>query len=169
MGSYINKIIGTNEEIIKDAEVSLIPHVILIINLAIPIFFITFIPSITLATGIFDFLCKMIFFAIINPLVWILLLFVIRAIIYKYNTEFAITNKRIVAKRGGLIRRGAIELLIPKIESVQVDQPALGRIFNYGTIVISGAGNPQAPIYGIKDPFEIRKALVDLMERCQQK
>ena len=64
----------------------------------------------------------------------------------RYQTpEYAITNKRIIAKFG-LIRRSTIEMNIRKIESIQVEQSIFGRMFDYGSLVISGAGNPKAPI-----------------------
>ena len=75
------------------------------------------------------------------------------------TTELAFTNKRVIAKFGFISRR-TFELNINKIESVQVEQSVLGRIFNYGTLVISGAGNPQAPILGISNPMEFRRAFM---------
>lgn len=87
-----------------------------------------------------------------------LILFLTAYIRYK-TTELAFTNKRVVAKFGFISRR-TIEININKIESIQVDQSILGRIFNYGTLVISGAGNPQAPIPGISDPMSFRRAFM---------
>lgn len=82
----------------------------------------------------------------------------------KYKTtELAITNKRVIAKFGFISRR-TIEINLNKVESLQVDQGILGRIFNYGTLVIAGAGNPQAPIPGISDPMMFRKAFVEAHE-----
>ena len=82
----------------------------------------------------------------------------------KYKTtELAITNKRVIAKFGFISRR-TIEININKVESIQVDQTLLGRIFNYGTLLISGAGNPQAPIPGISQPILFRKAFVEAQE-----
>jgi hypothetical protein len=76
------------------------------------------------------------------------------------TTELAFTNKRVIAKFG-LISRKTIELNISKVESMQVNQGILGRIFNYGTLVISGVGNPQAPILGISDPMSFRRAFME--------
>ena len=52
-----------------------------------------------------------------------------------------------------------------KVESVQVNQGMLGRIFNYGTLVISGAGAPQAPIPGISDPMAFRRAFMEFQDQ----
>src|SRR5262245_44903710 len=91
-----------------------------------------------------------------------LICWIIAYIKYK-TTELAITNKRVIAKFGFISRR-TIEININKVESIQVDQTLLGRVFNYGTLVVSGAGNAQAPIPGISDPIQFRKAFVEAQE-----
>ena len=96
-----------------------------------------------------------------------LVLWLVAYIKYK-TTELAITNKRVIAKFGFISRR-TIEININKVESIQVDQGILGRIFNYGTLVVSGAGNPQAPIPGISDPIQFRKAFVEAQESVPPK
>jgi uncharacterized membrane protein YdbT with pleckstrin-like domain len=91
------------------------------------------------------------------------LLFWIAAAIKYFTTELAITNKRVIAKFG-LISRSTIEINLQKIESIQVNQSIIGRIFNFGSIVVSGAGNPQAPIPGISSPLQFRRSFVDTQE-----
>jgi len=95
------------------------------------------------------------------------LLFWIAAAIRYFTTELAITNKRVIAKFG-LISRSTVEINIQKIESIQVNQGIIGRIFNFGSIVISGAGNPQAPIPGISNPLNFRRAFLDAQEENSQ-
>lgn len=85
------------------------------------------------------------------------------AAIRYFSTELVITDKRVIAKFG-LIRRKTIELNIPKVESVMVDQGFLGRLCNYGSIVVSGAGNPQAKIPGISEPLDFRNKFFEIQE-----
>ena len=59
--------------------------------------------------------------------------------IARASSEFAITNKRVLIKTGW-IRRYSLETLLTKVESIRVDQSALGRMLDYGTIIISGTG-----------------------------
>jgi uncharacterized membrane protein YdbT with pleckstrin-like domain len=92
------------------------------------------------------------------------LLFWIAAFIKYKTTELAFTNKRVIAKFG-FISRQTIELNLAKVESLQVNQGVLGRIFNYGTLVISGAGNPQAPIPGISNPMTFRRSFMEFQDR----
>ncbi|HBA34867.1 MAG TPA: hypothetical protein DCZ12_12105 [Gammaproteobacteria bacterium] len=94
----------------------------------------------------------------IGPLFWII------AAVRYLTTELAITDRRVISKFG-LIRRDTVELNISRVESMQVDQSILGRLFGFGTIVISGAGNPQAPIPGISKPLMFRRAFFAAQER----
>lgn len=95
------------------------------------------------------------------------LIFWVYAYICYKTTELAFTNKRVIAKIG-FIRRKTVELNISKVETIQVEQGVLGRIFNFGTLVISGAGNPQAPIRRISDPMAFRRAFVESQDNAQQ-
>lgn len=89
------------------------------------------------------------------------------ALIRYLTTELAFTNKRVIAKFG-FISRSTVELNISKVESMQVDQGIFGRIFNYGTLVIAGAGNPQAPIPGISRPMDFRRAFMEHQDKSVQ-
>ena len=91
------------------------------------------------------------------------LVFWVAAYIRYKTTELAFTNKRVIAKVG-FISRQTVELTISKVESIQVHQGVLGRIFNFGTLIISGAGNPQAPIAGISNPMGFRRAFMEAQD-----
>lgn len=95
------------------------------------------------------------------------LIFWMVAFIRYKTTELVVTNKRVIAKFG-FISRQTIEINISKIESIQVNQGILGRIFNYGSLVISGAGNPQAPIPGISNPMNFRRVFMETQEQAAQ-
>jgi hypothetical protein len=43
-----------------------------------------------------------------------------------------------------------------KVESVDVDQSVLGRIFNYGDVTIRGTGASLEPLHMIEDPLTFR-------------
>jgi len=94
------------------------------------------------------------------------LIFLIMAYVRYKTTELAITSKRVIAKFGFISRR-TVEININKVESIQVDQGILGRIFNYGTLVIAGAGDPQAPIPGISQPMAFRRAFIEAQDQTR--
>lgn len=79
------------------------------------------------------------------------------------STELAITNRRVIAKFG-FIRRSTVEMNLTKVETLEVHQGIAGRIFNYGSLVISGGGNAQAPIPGISDPLAFRKTFMQAQD-----
>jgi uncharacterized membrane protein YdbT with pleckstrin-like domain len=76
------------------------------------------------------------------------------------TSEFAITTKRVVMKTG-IIRRNSEDVLLAKIEGAQVNQGILGRIFNYGTILIGGTGGSRKGFKCIAKPIEFRKFVQD--------
>jgi uncharacterized membrane protein YdbT with pleckstrin-like domain len=83
------------------------------------------------------------------------LLSFIPAWLKRRSTELAVTNRRVIFKRG-FIRRHTIEMNMDKVESVDVDQSFWGRIFNYGTIVVHGTGGSLEPLPRIDSPIEFR-------------
>ncbi|MBQ2075780.1 MAG: PH domain-containing protein [Muribaculaceae bacterium] len=50
--------------------------------------------------------------------------------------QYVVTTDRLIFKRG-IINRNSHELLLKKCEGVQVDQSIMGRIFDYGTVVVT--------------------------------
>ena len=78
-----------------------------------------------------------------------------RAFIRRTTTELAVTDHRVIYKRG-LLARHTIEMNRDKVESVDVDQTLLGRIFGYGTIIVRGTGGSLEPIGNIGDPLTFR-------------
>lgn len=50
--------------------------------------------------------------------------------------RYVLTNRRIIFKRG-IIRRRSHDLVLRKIEGVNIDQTLAGRLFNYGTVIVT--------------------------------
>jgi uncharacterized membrane protein YdbT with pleckstrin-like domain len=71
-------------------------------------------------------------------------------------TEMAVTNKRVIAKTG-IAERRTIELLLSRIESVVVDESALGRILGFGTVILRGTGGTPEVFEKISHPLEFRE------------
>lgn len=92
------------------------------------------------------------------------LFFLIWAWVNMRSTEIAITNRRIIAKFG-FIRRSTVEINLEKVEALRVEQTFMGRILNYGTIFISGAGTSVAPMKDIADPLVFRRKFMEATNR----
>jgi hypothetical protein len=71
-------------------------------------------------------------------------------------TEMAVTNKRVIVKTG-LAERRTNEILLSRIESVVVDEPAMGRILGYGTVIVRGTGGTPEVFEKIFRPLEFRE------------
>jgi hypothetical protein len=71
-------------------------------------------------------------------------------------TEMAVTNKRVIVKTG-LANRRTIELLLTRIESIAVEEPAMGRVFGYGTVIVRGTGGTPELFSKIAHPLRFRE------------
>ena len=84
-------------------------------------------------------------------------LILIHTVLRFYTTEIAITNKHLITKPG-IIARNGTSLVISRCESCNFNQTMLGRIFRYGSIEVSGAGETNAIMTGISKPIEFVNA-----------
>ena len=82
----------------------------------------------------------------------------LRAWFRRWTTEIAVTDRRVVLKRG-FIRRHTVEMNMQKVESVDVDQSQLGRLFDYGTVTIRGTGSTLESFALIDRPLKLRSAI----------
>ena len=78
-----------------------------------------------------------------------------------WTSEYAITNKRVIIKVG-LIRRRTVEMNISKIESINVDQSILGRVLDYGDILIVGTGGTKESFDTLASPIQFRKKFQEM-------
>lgn len=138
MGSYVNRNLASDEQVVYEAKVSWASQWLLIL---------LGLGTIMMGIGI---------------------VFLVVAVINVLTTELVITNKRVIAKFG-LISRKTVELKNSKVESVQVDQSIMGRLLNFGSIVVSGAGGPQAPIPNISAPLHFRSKLNEMTEEREDR
>ena len=79
----------------------------------------------------------------------------VRAWFRRWTTEIAVTDRRIIFKRG-LIRRHTVEMNMQKVESVDVDQTLIGRLFNYGNVTVRGVGSTFETLRMIDAPLKLR-------------
>jgi uncharacterized membrane protein YdbT with pleckstrin-like domain len=87
----------------------------------------------------------------------------------RWITEIAVTDRRIIYKRG-FITRHTEEMNMDKVASVDVDQSILGRVLDYGTVHVIGTGGVQATdaetatrgiehLHRIASPLALRNAI----------
>jgi Bacterial PH domain len=79
-------------------------------------------------------------------------------------TEMGLTNRRVVIKTGIASRR-TIEMLLNKVESIEVSEPPFGRVLGYGTIVVTGTGGTPEPFEKIAHPLRFRNEVQQQIEK----
>ena len=140
--SYIKDNLNTSEKINYFEKPSIKPVIV--------VFFI-FVPVIIFILWVLGY----------NPIIFTTIfavIFLLGTLTTIYVTEYAITNKRVITKRG-LIVRIVEEMNLGSIEGVNLGQGIFGRIFNYGSIIISGRGTSNVHFKDIDNPVEIRKKI----------
>ena len=88
------------------------------------------------------------------------LTFVLYQMIPIWTTEIAVTNHRLVIKRGWLTR-STTELQLKSIEQVNFHQGLLGRMLDFGRIEIHGTGMDDLRLPNIGCPKDLIKAIED--------
>jgi hypothetical protein len=98
-----------------------------------------------------------------NLLLWVAAgAFVVSLIIFamgairRSSTEMALTNKRVIIKTG-LATRRTIEIMLPRVESIVIEEPTLGRMLGYGTVILRGTGGTPEVFEKIAHPLQFRE------------
>jgi uncharacterized membrane protein YdbT with pleckstrin-like domain len=137
--SSVEKNLTQGEELIYEAHVSWAVYVRPLILLAIVIW---------LSSKIHGFV---VFLAVIFSLIIVFRIFL--AIV---TTEFALTSRRIMAKKG-VLKKQSMEILLNKVESIKIQQPLDGRIFGFGTVIVVGSGGSEEYFHSINHPQELQR------------
>jgi uncharacterized membrane protein YdbT with pleckstrin-like domain len=93
-------------------------------------------------------------------LVLVALILLIQQWLQCWITEIAVTNRRVIYKKG-LIRRQTNEMNMDKVESVKIDQSILGRMLDYGSVTILGtakASRRSVPLVPLPDQSSLETA-----------
>ena len=165
--SYVQDNLLPNEKILFSARIHpalfLQPVLVLIMSMALVIY------AVSLATRGEEgaSLLAVLFLFVAGIIVLTSIMLAIQAFIVMRTTEFAITNRRIVAKKG-FIRRQTLEMLLPKVESVAVRQSVLGRLLNFGTVIVTGTGGTREGFSAIADPLTMRTKINQIIEYFSQ-
>jgi hypothetical protein len=87
-------------------------------------------------------------------------------IVRRGATEMAVTNRRVVIKTG-LASRKTIEMMLNKVESIEVTETAAGRMLGYGSIVVIGTGGTPEPFHNMAHPLEFRSQVQQQIEKLK--
>lgn len=90
----------------------------------------------------------------------------VRSVVYRMTTEFAVTDRRVLIKTG-FVARYAYEVSLRRVEGVHVSQTVLGRMLGYGTVMVNGVGGWALPFRLIPDPVAFRQHLAEAVGRAE--
>src|SRR4029453_2573668 len=150
MASYVETIIGPGEHILHVGRVSLLTILSSLLGG-------TFLIVVAIALLLMPVGSPDVTHALAGIAAALGVLVIVVALVRRSSTELAVTNRRVIAKFG-LIARSTVEMNLAKIESVRVEQTVLGRLFGFGSIIVTGTGSTMDPIRLIADPIAFRQA-----------
>ena len=90
----------------------------------------------------------------------------VRSVIIMKTTDFAVTSRRVILKRGWL-NRHTQELAVESIEGVSLDQSIIARIFGYGRVVVTGTGDAVIAFPPMAHPVAFRRAIEAARADCE--
>ncbi len=92
------------------------------------------------------------------PTLGITLILVIWEYLKLRSIEQGITNKRAILKTG-IISRKSEEMKISSIETVEIIQGIIGRVFGFGSIKVTGRGISDLVYKNIDNPMDVKKSI----------
>jgi len=153
---YVRNVLQPNETLIHEAELSWVGYLTGVLVL---------VGALVLWVAGGEILGRPLWVDIVAAAVALLALWLLgRAWFERWTTEVAITDRRIIHKTG-FIRRNTIEMSVEKVESVDVNQSLLGRLLDYGDVLVRGTGAGLAPLKEIDAPLLFRSKLIGASHR----
>jgi uncharacterized membrane protein YdbT with pleckstrin-like domain len=149
MGRYIDDILQPGEKVLYSTNAHWIFYVPAIAAWIVALFLFLLSRQTTTESIVLLWLAASAVVALV-ALYWTL-----KAWFHRWTTETDVTNMRVVHKTG-FIKRRTFEMSLDKVESVDVNQSILGRIFNYGDVTVRGVGEGAETIDTIASPLEFR-------------
>ena len=149
--SYVNSVLQPGETIKAIGKLHWIIFVRAFVLLVAGIILLIYASSLTTQLG---FVLRMVGWAVLV----LALLAALQAWFMQWITELAITDRRVIYKRGFLSRR-TIEMNMAKVETVDVQQSIFGRLLGFGTIRVRGTGQGIENLTGVAAPLALRNAI----------
>lgn len=88
----------------------------------------------------------------------------IKVYIQSKTNEYCVTNRRVILKYG-FFTTDTNEVSLDRIEGVKVKQTMTDKIVGRGNVLINGIGNEQVEMRKISEPSNLRKAVLEAVNR----
>ena len=149
---YAEKVLQPGESVVYRAHLHWIAYlsaVLFIVAAVVLALLAVFLPGAALRLGLIVAALIALFLGLFQTLrVW----FVVA------NTEIIVTNRRLIYKTG-FIARDTVEMNLDKVESVLVEQSIVGRMLDFGRVIIRGVGAGLEPIDRVAAPLKLHRTI----------
>ena len=81
---------------------------------------------------------------------------IVQAWVKVAGTEITVTSQRVIYKIG-ILSRSTVEMNLDKVESVLVQQSLVGRMLDFGTVIVRGVGAGLEPVNLVANPLELHR------------
>lgn len=98
---------------------------------------------------------------------WISFALLLIAAVDHYFTEYTVTDRRVLVKRG-VVRRRTYELSLARVEGINLGQSVIGRILGYGTVRVGGTGGESVIVTMVQDPVAFRTLVMNEVDKAGQ-
>lgn len=106
---------------------------------------------------------------VIAGAILIVILWSVRPFLRWLTTEYVFTDRRIIVRSGIISRRGK-DMPLSKVNNVSFEVPAMGRLLNYGVLVIQSAGeNDGLTIADVPDVEDIQRNVYEYIEADEKR
>ena len=156
MGKYVQKSLMTNEKVVLEAKYSFILFAPSVAVLVLAILFF----AVSLKDGFGEAFQSFVIWAVIAALLSI------RGFLYNKFNEFAVTDKKVIGK-SGIIKTNELSSPLKQIQNVQVKSGFFGKIFKYGTVIITTTSGVYAFNY-INKPTDFRNMIMSQIEKTEE-
>jgi hypothetical protein len=85
-------------------------------------------------------------------------------LIFYWTSEYGVTSKRVLGKTG-LIRIRSLDILLLKVEAVRLNQGLLGRVLDFGDLVVTGTGGTTETLFDVPSPLSVRNLIQEQASR----
>lgn len=85
------------------------------------------------------------------------------------TTDYVFTDRRIIV-RSGIITRQGKDIPLSKVNNVSFEVPAMGRVLNYGALLIQSAGeNDGLTVKDVPDVEQIQRSIYEYIEADERR
>lgn len=93
----------------------------------------------------------------------VIVLFAMKPLIYWYSTLYVFTDRRIIIRSGFIAKEGR-DMPLSKVNNVSFQISPVGRLLNYGTLMVDSASDEQLVIRDVTDVERIQREVNRLHE-----